>query len=133
MAEKLTQEMADIVASLGDAVKKSDEFKNYSAKIHNYTRDEDLNRLVSQYNVQQGLISDEYAKESPDKNFIEALSQSMTELYKQIVNNQAYKEYLEAEVEYQNLIQEIHSELDYKITGRQSCSHDCGTCGGCQI
>lgn len=131
MENLMTPEMTKILSDLGASVKESETFKKYQAAVDTYARSEELNRMVFEYNTHQTAITEEYKKPEIDQSVIAAITGRIDELYRQITENADYKAFLEAQGEYEKYMQAIYAELDYFITGKRSCSHDCSSCGGC--
>ncbi len=126
-----TPEMTKLLADLGEGIKNTDVYKKYAEAVEVYTRSEGLNQMVFEYNTHQMAITEEYKKPERDQGVIDAISKRIEELYTKIVDHEDYKAFLAAQEEYQTYMQSLYAELDYYITGKKACSHDCSTCGGC--
>ena len=57
----------------------------------------------------------------------------MTELGEQIMKNENYTSFVEAQKAMNALMTLVNNEIKFAITGERpsECTHDCSTCGGC--
>ncbi|MBE6569737.1 MAG: YlbF family regulator [Ruminococcaceae bacterium] len=137
MEEILTKEMKDIIASLGELVKADPRHAAIQAAIAEYERCEELNGMIAEYNTQQNLLSDVFAKTAEgDENGEElrdTIQNRIDQLYDEITGHPVYTAYVEAKGAFDALTNEIYAELQFVITGSRPCNHDCSSCGGsCQ-
>ena len=135
--EILTKEMKDIIASLGELVKADPRHAAIQAAIAEYERCEELNGMIAEYNTQQNLLSDVFAKTAEgDENGEElrdTIQNRIDQLYDEITGHPVYTAYVEAKGAFDALTNEIYAELQFVITGSRPCNHDCSSCGGsCQ-
>lgn len=137
MEELLTKEMKDVIASLGELVKADPRHAAIQACIAEYERCEELNGMIAEYNTQQNLLSDVFAKtQEGDENGEElrdTIQNRIDQLYDEITGHPVYTAYVAAKNAFDALTNEIYAELQFVITGSRPCSHDCSSCGGsCQ-
>ncbi|MBQ8371056.1 MAG: YlbF family regulator [Clostridia bacterium] len=128
MEEILTPEMKAAVAALGELVKADARNTAIQNAIDEYEHSEDLNNLIAEYNTQQDLLADTYAKGEATDDFKNAIQTRIDALYEQITNHPVYTSYLSAKQAFDALTSEIYGELQFVITGQRPCSHDCSTC-----
>ena len=62
MADILTPEMKNAIAALGALIKADPKCAAIENAIAEYEKSEELNALIAEYNTQQNLIADMYAK-----------------------------------------------------------------------
>ena len=130
MAEILTNEMKETIASLGALIKADARCAAIEAAIAEYEKSEELNGLIAEYNTQQNLLADMYGKgETPDDDLRETVQARIDELYDTITTHPVYTAYLNAKNDFDALTQEVYAELQFVITGKRPCSHDCSSCG----
>ena len=131
MEEKLTPEMKEVIAKLGELVKADERIQS---TISDYEHSEELTALIGEYNTQQNLLADAYNKPEGDRTaseeFKSAVQARIDALYDQITTHPVYTAYVAAKNEFDALTQEIYAELQFVITGERPCSHDCSSCGG---
>ncbi|MBQ7921872.1 MAG: YlbF family regulator [Clostridia bacterium] len=137
MEEILTQEMKDTIAALGTLIKADPRHAAIQAAIAEYERCEELNGMIAEYNTQQNLLSDAFAKtQEGDENGEElrdTIQNRIDQLYDEITNHPVYTAYVDAKNAFDALTNEVYAELQFVITGSRPCSHDCSSCGGsCQ-
>lgn len=123
--------MTRTLKTLGEEIRATDTYKAYRAALDTYTRSEDLNRMVFEYNVHQQAIAEEYKKDNKDQAVIDSITKRVNELYEQILSHKDYKDYAAAQSNYEKLMQAVYDELNYQITGKRACTHDCSSCAGC--
>lgn len=134
MEEKLTPEMKEVIAKLGELVKADERCMRIQSTISDYEHSEELTALIGEYNTQQNLLADAYNKPEEDRTaseeFKSAVQARIDALYDQITTHPVYTAYVAAKNEFDALTQEIYAELQFVITGERPCSHDCSSCGG---
>ena len=134
MEEKLTPEMKEVIAKLGELVKADERCMRIQSTISDYEHSEELTALIGEYNTQQNLLADAYNKPEGDRTaseeFKSAVQTRIDALYDQITTHPVYTAYVAAKNEFDALTQEIYAELQFVITGERPCSHDCSSCGG---
>lgn len=134
MEEKLTPEMKEVIAKLGELVKADERCTRIQSTISDYEHSEELTALIGEYNTQQNLLADTYNKPEGDRTaseeFKSAVQARIDALYDQITTHPVYTAYVAAKNEFDALTQEIYAELQFVITGERPCSHDCSSCGG---
>lgn len=134
MEEKLTPEMKEVIAKLGELVKADERCTRIQSTISDYEHSEELTALIGEYNTQQNLLADAYNKPEGDRTaseeFKSAVQTRIDALYDQITTHPVYTAYVAAKNEFDALTQEIYAELQFVITGERPCSHDCSSCGG---
>ena len=129
METTLTKEMLELIAQLGALVKADPRCKAIESSIEDYEHSEELNALIGEYNAQQNLLADAYAKGDELSDEVRAAIQGrIDELYEQVTNHPVYTAYVEAKNAFDALTSEIFGELQFVITGQRPCSHDCSSC-----
>ena len=129
METTLTKEMLELIAQLGALVKTDPRCKAIESSIEDYEHSEELNALIGEYNAQQNLLADAYAKGDELSDEVRAAIQGrIDELYEQVTNHPVYTAYVEAKNAFDALTSEIFGELQFVITGQRPCSHDCSSC-----
>lgn len=133
MEEILTQEMKDVIAALGALIKADPRCTAIEASIAEYEHCDELNQMIAEYNAQQNLLSDLYAKNEEDENAVsmrDAVQERIDTLYNAITAHPVYTAYVDAKNTFDALTNEVYGELQFVITGKRPCSHDCSSCGG---
>lgn len=131
MEEILTPEMKNVIAALGALIKADSRCADIEKAIEEYERSEELNGLIAEYNTQQNLLADIFSKsETPDDELKDSIQDRIDKLYDEITEHPVYTAYLEAKNAFDELTNEVYGELQFVITGKRPCSHDCSSCGG---
>lgn len=131
MTEILTKEMKETILHLGALVRKDPRTTELNNSEEAYNNDPEMTRLVTEYNVQQSALAAAYAEKERDDELIKKIEDRINEIYDAVTNNDLYADYLRAKADYDEMYKQIGAELEFAITGRTPCSHDCSTCGGC--
>ncbi len=122
-------EIMELATQLGQAIKADPRSVAMEAAMAAYNTDEGLQGLMLEFNVQQTALQEEYKKPEPDQAIIESIENRMNELVAQITASQVYLAAAEAQKAMDDLMSEVYGEIEFQITGRRPCSHDCGSCG----
>lgn len=117
---------------LGEMIQESEQMAKMKDMEAKQAADETAQTLLQEFNLermnlardmQSGKLSQEDAVKKNNAAFDAILEKSPV-----------LKQYVEAKGEFDNLVNQINGVLNFYITGQdqdQSCTHDCGTCGGC--
>ena len=130
---ELMEKIMELASMLGDSIKESDEIKRLNAAEEAYKADPDLQRKVTEYNVQTLAMTEEYKKADKDMEVIDAIEKRINVLYQEITELPVMQEYTAAQEAVNGLMEKVNNEIQFRITGEKpsSCTHDCSTCGGC--
>lgn len=140
LKEKIPEEIAGnegnseifcLAAELGRAIKKDPRMIRFEAAKAAYESDAELQKLLSEYDVQQTAAQQMAADPDRDTLLIEMVQNRINELYESILARPAFGELLHAQSESGKLMDAVNNTISYMITGKlPECSHDCSTCGG---
>ena len=126
--------MIKAIESLKTALAESEELKKYNDAKAAYDSDEELNRLINEYNVQATLLETEGRKPESerDSQLIESISARLRECYDTIRESATLAAMREAEAGISEIVSAINDAVRFTIEPEQAnCTHDCSTCGGC--
>ena len=118
---------------LGMEIAKSDEIKTLEAAKEAYQTDDALQALMSEYETDRMLLAEEFSKDEVDQEAAAKLRERIEELTAEIMKNQNYIAFSEAQRGMNALMAEVNAEIKFCITGERpsECTHDCSTCSGC--
>lgn len=119
---------------VADLIKADSRHSAIVAASNAYSTNEELTKLLEEYNAAQSAIAAEYQNETPDDAAVKALQDRMNEIYDAVTGHPVYVKFREASEDYEVLTNEVYAELEYAVTGHRhtsDCTHDCSTCGGC--
>lgn len=129
MANVLSEEIIAAVAKLGELIKAEESHVALKNAIDGYEHSEELNALIAEYNTQQDILADNFAKEnSAGDEFTNAVQDRIDVLYDKIVSHPVYTEYVGAKQGFDALMNSIWEEIQFAVTGQRPCTHDCSSC-----
>ena len=121
----------EIAAQLGEAIKEDARIKTLNRCREAYDNDPMLARYMTEYNVQQKALSDQFAAADRDQVVIDQIQHRIDELYNLISTAPVFVALNAAQEAVNEFMNEVNEEITYHITGERPCTHDCSTCGGC--
>ena len=122
-------EIMELAAQLGQAIKADARVaKMEEAKVA-YEKDEQIQKLMLEYNAQQIAMAEEYKKDPVDEKIIEAIENRLNQIVEEVTSNATFIAINEAQEAVQALMTEVNAEIEFQITGQRPCSHDCSSCG----
>ncbi len=124
----MTEMITNAAHALGELIKNDPVTAKLNAALEEYERSEELMGLIGEYNVQQELLM---SATDNDESVRESITARANELYETITHHAVYTGYTEAKAEFDALYSEVMGELEFAITGKHPCTHDCSSCGGC--
>ncbi len=130
----MNETMRNAIENLKNALAATEELAAYNEAKKAYDADEDLAKLISEYNVQATLLQTEGGKpeEERDNNLIESLSTRLREIYDTISENKSLSAMRDAEAALSEIVAAINQAVQFTIDPESAnCTHDCSTCGGC--
>ena len=122
-------EIMELAAQLGQAIKADARIAKMNEAREAYEKDEDVQKLMLEYNAQQIALAEEYKKNPVDQKIIEAIENRLDEIVNQVTTNPVFMAINAAQEEVNALMNEVNAEIEFQITGKRPCSHDCGSCG----
>ena len=123
-------EIMELAAQLGQAIKADERIAKMEEAKAAYEKDEDIQKLMLEYNAQQIALAEEYKKENVDQKIIEAIENRLDEIVAAVTTNPVFVKINEAQEAVNKLMSEVNGEIEFQITGERPCSHDCHSCGG---
>lgn len=126
-------EIIKMATELGKLIKEDQIVKNLLAAKEAYEQDEYMNRLYTEYTVQQKALTMEFAKDEQDADFVAAIEKRIRELTEEITESPLFVAYQDAERDYNDLMQMVNDEINFQITGKRACNGNCSGCSGCSV
>ena len=122
-------------AALGAEIAASEQLKRVEETQAAYQADAALQALLAEHETDRKLLAEEFSKatDEADERAIADLRDRMTELGTEIMKNENYTAFVEAQKAMNALMTLVNNEIKFAITGERpsECTHDCSTCGGC--
>ncbi|MBQ7827868.1 MAG: YlbF family regulator [Clostridia bacterium] len=131
MENVLNEKIIEMIHALGKEIKADPRVAALQAAADTYNECHELHALITEYNVNQTALHEEYTKDERNDVVIHQIENRLEELYNKITELDVYSAYARAKEEYDAYYNEVLAELEYAITGSRPCSHDCSSCGGC--
>ena len=119
----------ELAAELGKAIKADERITKMNEAREAYEKDEDLQKLMLEYNVQQTALAEEYKKEQVDPAIIESIEARLDAIVKEVTEKDVFVALNEANEAVNALMQAVNGEIEFNITGQRPCTHDCHSCG----
>lgn len=118
---------------LGEAIQASKEYKEYEEAKTKYETDEDLQKLIGDFNMAKMNVMTEMQKgDDKDEAKLTAHQTKMREIYSEIFKNELMTDFNTKKSELEAVVNEVYGIINFYVTGEDpSCTHDCSTCGGC--
>ncbi|MBO5269828.1 MAG: YlbF family regulator [Clostridia bacterium] len=120
-----------LASQLGTAIKNDPRMVRFENAKRAYDADEELQKLLSEYDVQQTAMQQMAADPDRDTHLVDMVRARIDELYTAILARPTFGELLQAQSESSKLTEAVNNTISYMITGElPDCSHDCASCGG---
>lgn len=134
--------MADVITlarQLGHAVQDLDEYKTIMTAKTAADADEELQALITEFNIKRVAINAEACKTDRDEETLKKLNEEMRSAYSDIMSNEHMKAYNDAKQAFDKVLQRVLAIVQQSADGQdpdttdfsEDCTHDCSTCGGC--
>ena len=128
--------MRDIIEQakeLGALLQSSEQVQKYNAAKDAYNQDEEVQKLVHEFNLQKMTLMSLSEAEEPDQNRIAEIEERIKSIYAKIMENEKMKRMQETGKAVEEMLGQVNGVISFYVTGEEpsSCTHDCSTCGGC--
>lgn len=131
----MTKEILKEAQALGKLIAASDEVKAANAAKDAYENDKEMQALITEYNVNNKALAEEYKKSEHDEALMTSIKKRIGELYNQIMAHPVYVSYMTAQEGVGELMRLVNDEINFEVTGERpsasACSGNCSSCGGC--
>ena len=124
-------EIMELAEMLGKAIKEDKIYKDFLAAKEAYDNNEEVNKKIMEYGVQQQALASEAGKKDQDKDMMDQIQKRIDALYADIVEDKTFVAINEAQQAVNELMNQVNQTINFSITGENPCTHDCSTCGGC--
>ncbi|MBE6530875.1 MAG: YlbF family regulator [Ruminococcaceae bacterium] len=126
-------DIMELASALGKALKEDERMKKFAEAKYEYASNDELQKKLVEYEIQQKALQGEITKPERDTAFIDIIQKRIDELYREITENPAFIKLNETQAEVNELMNAVNMTITANITGEtpSSCTHNCSTCGGC--
>ena len=128
MAEYISREIREATEALAKLIRADKRYQAYEAAAEVYEKDPEILSMITEYNVHQAALSEQYTHEERNEERIACIQKRIDELYESITNNGSYRDFIRAKEESDAFVQMVNAELEFFITGRRACTHNCASC-----
>lgn len=134
-------DIIEMTRQLGVAIQDSEIYKLYATCRENNDKDEELQKLIGEFNLLRMSLSNELSKEEDkkDKEKIQSLNGDLNTCYETIMKNENMMKFNAAKEGIDALVNKITMIIGLAVEGEDpltcetesSCTGSCSTCGGC--
>lgn len=128
MAEYISAEIREATEALARLIRADKRYQEYEAAAKAYESDGEVLSMITEYNVHQTALSDQFGQAERDEAMIASIQKRIDELYDAITANASYQNFVRAKEESDAFVKMVNAELEFFLTGRRACSHDCASC-----
>ena len=128
MTELLTPAMKEAVEALAKLIREDMRYAAYTVAAKAYNEDDTIIRMITEFNVHQTALTEEYAKPEREEVLIQSIQKRVDTLYEAITTAPSYENFVRAKEENDALLKAVSDELDFRVTGKRPCTHDCSSC-----
>jgi len=128
MADYISKEIREATEALAKLIRADKRYQAYEAAAKEYENDNEVLRMITEYNVHQTALSAEFGKEDRDDSVIVSIQKRIDDLYEAITHNESYQNFIRVKEESDAFVKMVNAELEFFITGRRACTHDCSSC-----
>ena len=130
----MNEKMTKAIEMIKEALSESAELKAYNEAKAAFDADENVAKLINEYNVQAAILETEGRKpeEERDTKLVESISARLRECYDEISESKTLAAMRDSEAALSELVNAINDAVRFTIEPEAAnCTHDCSTCGGC--
>ncbi len=130
----------EITRELGKAIQSDPRYAAYLAAREKNDSDEELQKLIGEFNVGRMQLNREMSKTDKDQAKLDELNTKIRDIYADIMRNENMAAFNNAKTEFDDMILEIDQIIRLCANGADpatcdpkaaSCTGSCSTCGGC--
>lgn len=129
----------ELTRELGKAIQADPRYKEYNdARVAN-DADEELQKLIGEFNMGRMQLNREMSKTDKDQDKIAEMNQHIRDIYAQIMSNEHMAVYNDTKAAFDDMMLEIQNIITLCANGedpatcepKSNCTGSCATCGGC--
>ena len=106
-------EIMELAAQLGQAIKKDERIAKMEEARVAYESNEEIQKLMLEYNAQQIAMAEEYKKEPVDQKIIEAIENRLDAIVTEVTSNPIFAMVNEAQEAVNKLMNEVNAEIEF--------------------
>lgn len=128
----------ELTRELGKAIQADPAYAAYNAARQKNDADEELQKLIGEFNMGRMQLNREMSKTDKDQDKIAEMNLKIRELYGKIMENPNMAAFNEAKSDFDDLMIRVNGILQLCANGQDpetcepsNCTGSCSTCGGC--
>ncbi len=128
----------ELTRELGKAIQADPAYAAYNAARQKNDADEELQKLIGEFNMGRMQLNREMSKTDKDQDKIAEMNLKIRELYGKIMENPNMVAFNEAKSDFDDLMIRVNGILQLCANGQDpetcepsNCTGSCSTCGGC--
>lgn len=127
------------VRELGKLIQQDERYIAYQAAKEINDKDEDLQRLIGEFNLKRVSLNTEMSKPDRDRDLMQKLDTEIKDLYGEIMANENMMHFNTVKNAMDEMLTMVNTIITMSANGedpetcsaQHSCRGDCGSCGGC--
>ena len=132
-------DVISMARELGKAIPQDDRYTAYNLAKQANDNDQELQKLIGDFNITRMNINKEMSSENRDDERIKALDEELKSTYAKIMSNKNMIVFNSAQNGYEQMMNDINQIITMCANGEDpdtceishGCSGSCATCGGC--
>ncbi|MBQ8823889.1 MAG: YlbF family regulator [Ruminococcus sp.] len=130
----------EAVRLLGKCIQEDERYLRYKKAKQDNDNDEDLQNLISEFNIKRMNYDMLSKKDNPDAEKLQKYETELDSIYEDILSNENMKRFQYAKSEMDAMTKNIDSIITLCLQGEDpetchpdlsNCSGNCSACGGC--
>lgn len=133
-------DVIELARELGKAIQKDERYLAAQIARQNSDNDEELQRLIGEFNLKRMAINNEATRENRDEEKLQRLNDELRGVYTQVMQNENMNLYNEAKELMDNMLKRINAIISISAEGgdpeladltEEACGGSCAGCSGC--
>ena len=134
-------DLISLAREIGFAIQNDEDYIDYKINEQNMECDEELQKVIEDFNLKRVDINYEISKSEPDSEKIDKLNEEIGKLYKEMTSSETMKAYNESKEKFAKKLRKVsyiinksaegQDPYSIEISEEESCGGSCSTCGGC--
>jgi cell fate (sporulation/competence/biofilm development) regulator YlbF (YheA/YmcA/DUF963 family) len=117
---------------LGDMIQQSEIYKNYQLAKADVENDEEVQQMISQYNLMRSDLYELMRDENASDEEREALDAKIKDLSDEIMSKEVMVNFNFHDNRFGEMVDRVNKIMQFYISGEGACSpSQCGSCQGC--
>lgn len=134
-------DIIEAARNLGAVMQQDERYKKYIEAKKANDADEELQKLIGEFNLARMTVDNEFQKEEADRNGekIKEFNVQIRQIYGKIMCNDTMMAFNKAKADFEAVMQRVNGIIELSMEGEDpetcepvtGCTGSCATCGGC--